>query len=1770
MAGNDTSDMVLSSITSIVSKIGLVLSRTKDTLLKDLLGDMENYFPDKSEEELKNLSETIPAFKDFIEHLFTRLGYDISNFEKNEELYELIKSLISTSVAIGEGAKSLFSREEKDWIEKAEEARRKIEEGEGKDWSIGSEDKEGVYASISVGDNDFIKLIDSIIEIIKLIKKFKDFEWKNLQGEYKEFFNYMEDTYFTKKFAERLFDHIIVVVLQHAKEVFADDINLIVDTLKETEYDTIKKLQTEIGKIEAAISGMKGEINGTLQELEIQLKIAKAALEKEASNIFGDFNALGKNLSKVYAVLDFLQVISKETIEIAKYIPNTGVDKVDGFFNNTLPPIEINVIHWSRIEQLFSNPLDYFKEKYPIDNYDDAEELMKKLITVAQAFSANVPDFSSMKQLLMELLIRIKDKIAKEANTFTNDVSEAFEKCRDFIIDLLKILESIAVEVHDKFKDSFKDFSISGNTIFNSLSSNFENIRKGFGEIAQSINASNAEAIIQKISLPNTSIRFVTIGDGKQNNTININDILSKSFQKAIKEKAKQYDLFKDVTEADWKKIVSAEAGKNIADKYKDVLGKIEGDLVQIFNQTYWETKFKEVVKKLEDEFKKQTNDIPTSKGDLVSLATKWAKGEGSVKNPFSAFDFNAYFSIIKDEIKTLIPSPENYYKDLKEATFNSISELKSNIPALTKISDAEFKKQLYAFINDFFVECWKELKNSLLKPIIYPFVQMIEHEVKQWAKDILDEILKTVKTTINSLNIDVNNYSKVFSDNYEKVEKLLKLTLTTAQDGINSWQDGLSFAIDLYQAIPTDVKKHLSELVNFDLPSVTLPDYKLDVKNKFLAVTLYEYPGDKENSGYYGEKGYVDGRFSFQLVAFVGEKEFKVEGKEEKEKKAGVYFLPVINGELNSAFNIGAKHVLELFADISGNDGGSSATAEDEEMVAIGLFISKSNITILDDKEAFATSLELKFSRGQYVNNNPKPEKVDKISVLNTKYVDLTIDNYPQTLRIGYGDYDKRDKTKAHGLKFEYIGEIENARFTLKLRETNDFFKEILSKDIEFNVEELILGYSLAQGFTFNSKMSLCIELYYKKKLGNVTFRNIGLNFSSGNFHNILSSVTTSFSVDFKGIVFSLSDIGFGVDFNYMKPDGGIGDFDFGGKFVWPSGIGIAIDTGGVKGSGVLKYNDKKEELLGALELDILDLVGVSALVILNMQMPDGSKGFSFMGAVSAFFTPGIPLGMGFSMTAIGGSLGLNRKLDTEKLQTAVRAGTLGSYMFVKDLDKNLDAVITNVASFYPICKDQYFFGFLTQITYAEIFNIDLGLFIQAPNPVSIVIVGGLHFKVTDKCEKLLSLNAYFAGGIDFSKGLWFDASLVDTYIVGIEFYGDLALRMYWKGKTKGFLLSVGGFHPEFTPDPGFNVGSMKRLGMKLDYEILKISLDCYFAVTSNSVQFGADFQLQIGWDKFGIFGYMGFDVLFMFNPFKFMFDVRAGLALKLGSVTLFSISLSLGLSGPARWNAKGKAGFWFLFIKIEVGFDLSWGKEQSAGKKELIEVYPILSESYQENNNWTLISSDIVDRLVNIVELDKGNLIMEPSDTLAFNQSGVPFEQQMDCFGENTPADIQKVSLKSISIGDKKLKVNDEYKQITSSFAPSLVINLTKDEKLSEPSYKDMNSGFELSIGAEQKSGKNISNDIGYEAYTEYDIKCLVKNSSSTSASKQSPGNQKKSVTPKSHRVTSKKMNIKKTDTFHHASIRRTKNGFKRYKIGVQESISQDLNSYFEKLKK
>ena len=105
----------------------------------------------------------------------------------------------------------------------------------------------------------------------------------------------------------------------------------------------------------------------------------------------------------------------------------------------------------------------------------------------------------------------------------------------------------------------------------------------------------------------------------------------------------------------------------------------------------------------------------------------------------------------------------------------------------------------------------------------------------------------------------------------------------------------------------------------------------------------------------------------------------------------------------------------------------------------------------------------------------------------------------------------------------------------------------------------------------------------------------------------------------------------------------------------------------------------------------------------------------------------------------------------------------------------------------------------------------------------------------------------------------------------------GAMALRARWgSGPGSTFVLAVGGLHPRFAPPA--DLPKLARIAIAFSSGTNpRLTCEAYFAITANTVQFGARAQLYAAAYGFSIEGDVGYDVLLEIAPLHFIADFHA-----------------------------------------------------------------------------------------------------------------------------------------------------------------------------------------------------------------------------------------------------------------------------------------------------
>jgi hypothetical protein len=656
----------------------------------------------------------------------------------------------------------------------------------------------------------------------------------------------------------------------------------------------------------------------------------------------------------------------------------------------------------------------------------------------------------------------------------------------------------------------------------------------------------------------------------------------------------------------------------------------------------------------------------------------------------------------------------------------------------------------------------------------------------------------------------------------------------------------------------------------------------------------------------------------------------------------------------------------------------------------------------------------------------------------------------------------------------------LEDGRVVLDSSEGDGFLDEVLGGANGEAAFDLRAFWSAATGLRFEGSSALEIAIPAHAAVGPVELTGLVIRALPRE-----GAIPVEVSGNFRGQLGPLRFVveRLGIELTASVPDGrgNVGPFDFGAAFKPPDGLGLSIDAGGFKGGGFLAFEPELERYAGMLELEFQDQFTVKAIGLLNTRLPNGQAGFSLLIVISAEFTP-IQLGFGFTLNGVGGLLGLNRTVNVERLVSGLRENTLRSILFPTDIVANADRILSDLRQVFPPERGRFVFGPMAKIAWGTptLLTAEIGLILEVPEPVRLAILGVVRGILPDERAAILRLQVNFLGVIDFAQArLSFDASLFDSKLLAFTLSGDMALRLYW-GAEANFLTSVGGFHPAYQPPP-MNLPALRRLTLALvDGDNPRLTLETYFAVTSNTAQFGARLELYAAAWKFNAYGFLSFDVLFQFNPFYFVAEVTAMLALRVGSSSIASIKLTLALEGPTPWKAKGDARLklcWFLTIKIR--FSKTFGEARNTTLPDLL-ILPLLLEALSARDNWEEERPSERHRLESLRALAAADgLFVHPVGTLKISQKVVPLNIQLDRVGSQRPGDAREFRIDEVRLGADALSPAPAQE----SFAPAQFFDMGDEEKLASPSFKRFDSGVRVGEAGRLRTGYAAAREVRYE---------------------------------------------------------------------------------------
>lgn len=656
---------------------------------------------------------------------------------------------------------------------------------------------------------------------------------------------------------------------------------------------------------------------------------------------------------------------------------------------------------------------------------------------------------------------------------------------------------------------------------------------------------------------------------------------------------------------------------------------------------------------------------------------------------------------------------------------------------------------------------------------------------------------------------------------------------------------------------------------------------------------------------------------------------------------------------------------------------------------------------------------------------------------------------------------------------EFELIYEaaLGDGKIIIKAGEKDGFLKKLLPENgIEGNFE-IPVALSV-KGIFFPGSSGLEISIPTHIQIGPVEILGLTIQAQPGG-NKLPIAVSTDLKGKFGPLDAIVQGIGFKGTFSFPPSGGNFADgkMNFEPAFLPPTGVGLSIEGGGFTGGGFLFLDYEKGEYAGGLELEFQKFIALKAIGILNTRMPDGKEGFSLLIIITAEFTP-IQLGFGFTLNGVGGLLGLNRTMELEPLRLGVYDGSINSILFPKDIVANADRIINDLKRIFPPKQDQFVFGPMAKLGWGTptLISVELGFILEVDSPVRLALLGVMRLNLPTEQAAIIYIQLNFLATIDFDKKQFtLDASLFNSRILTFALTGDMAMRIYW-GDNANFLFTVGGFHPSYTPPP-MGLPALRRLALIIFSGNPDLRAESYFAVTSNTVQFGAKLSLRAKGGPAAVHGYLSLDALIQFNPFKFLVEIGAMLAVSIFGEDLLSVRVRLSLEGPSPWHAWGEArvsiSFFFFDISVTVSFDVTFGKD----KRKIappVEAFPPLLEAFRNAGNWRAELPKNANLMVSMREIpaeeQADQLILHPFGILLVSQKVAPLNLDINKFGTDTPVETQRYfQVNSLALGNETFG-QDRLDILKEQFAPAQFQSMPDAKKLSSKSFEQFNSGVRI----------------------------------------------------------------------------------------------------------
>ena len=536
------------------------------------------------------------------------------------------------------------------------------------------------------------------------------------------------------------------------------------------------------------------------------------------------------------------------------------------------------------------------------------------------------------------------------------------------------------------------------------------------------------------------------------------------------------------------------------------------------------------------------------------------------------------------------------------------------------------------------------------------------------------------------------------------------------------------------------------------------------------------------------------------------------------------------------------------------------------------------------------------------------------------------------------------------------------------------------------------------------------------------------------------------------------LAAFGFGLELDLslgQSGSGNLGPFDFGFRLRPPTGASIGISAPLVSGSGAFN-SPAPGQYEGAVSLEVGTL-SIEGVGLLTTRSPSGASEFSLV-VLASVGIPMVQIGFGFSLIGLGALVGVNRTINVPALQALARGGGLSQVLFPVDLAHTAPQVIASMESIFPTAQGQFIVGPAAQFTWGAggFLVAEVGIWIELPSPLRIVLLGVLDLEIPPG-EPIVDITLDILGVLDLSaETLSIDASLRGSSIAGFPLTGSGVLRAGW-GANPVFLIALGGFYPSFVPPAG--VPHLDRLALAIGGDDFRLTCSIYYAITSNTYQFGAGNDLYASAGPAVVSATFSYDVLLQLKPLKIEADLKISVSVSLAGWSALSISLELHLTGPSPWHVWGKASISILFFSVSIPISITIGPSATPLPPATVDIDGNLATALLDVHHWTFgpPPGAVVVVVKSGQDASAASAAVHPAGLIKVQQSAVPLDLPIDRYGPDLLDIPCSYRITAATVGANPVTITPTQ----DSFALAQFVTLSDAAKLSAPSFEPMDAG-------------------------------------------------------------------------------------------------------------